>query len=440
MVSSTPPEAGDARAPEPTTLQMPPAIEVDLATHADRPPAPGRTDPGLGVGRSIGRYVVLDEVAQGGMGVVVLAHDPELGRNVALKMLRASGLRGDPEARARLVREAQAMARLRHPNVVTVFDVGEHGGRVYLAMEYVGGGTLRAWAAAKRKAPEGWAEIVAAYAQAGRGLAAAHDQGLVHRDFKPDNVLVEGERIQVTDFGIVSVAGATSIDDESLPQSDARLTSAGVVMGTVPYMAPQQHEGRDADARSDQFSFCVALYEALYGVRPFGGTDRDAVRSAVLAGEVPPAPPDSGVPRWVDAAIRRGLSRDPSTRWPSMDALLRVLEAPEEVDVGRRARVAFGVTAGVVFMLVPLASRRFGVPFDLTTYRGIVAQSAVLTCSSARGSGSDARRSCRRPSTAVPCSRCCVPWRCRYPSRSATPRRASPPPSRRSFSSSCRAP
>ncbi|MCB9570262.1 MAG: serine/threonine protein kinase [Myxococcales bacterium] len=242
-------------------------------------------------GRLFGRYTLLRPLGRGGMGTVYAAYDEELDRKIAIKLLR-----GDPRERAsegegagagegahHLLGEAQALARLSHPNVVQIYDVGVIGGQVFLAMEYVQGKTLREW---EREAPRSWREVVALFRQAGEGLAAAHDAGLVHRDFKPDNVLVgEDGRVRVLDFGLAArrERGATGEGDElsartlsSISRSDLRSASAtGVtrtLVGTPAYMSPEQHLRLEADGRSDLFAFCVALYEALHGERPSAAT------------------------------------------------------------------------------------------------------------------------------------------------------------------------
>ena len=237
--------------------------------------------PRLVAGAAIGRYILQARLGEGGMGVVWTAHDPELDRPVAIKLLTSP--RGDSQAR--LLREAQAMAKLAHPNVVAVFDVGLHNGQVYVAMELVLGVTLRAWLDADPRRP--WRTILEMFLQAGRGLAAAHAVGLVHRDFKPDNALVgEDGRLRVVDFGLAALArdapaltgshaSLRPLDTGSLHASsvsaalgvsalNSQLTQAGAVMGTLAYMSPEQHLGVAADPRSDQFSFCVALYTALH--------------------------------------------------------------------------------------------------------------------------------------------------------------------------------
>ncbi len=287
----------------------------------------------------VGRYVVLDRLGQGAMGEVMLAYDPKLLREVALKLVFAAG--GD--ASARMLREAQALAQLNHPNVVGIYDVGEHEGSVFMAMEYVRGRTLRQWL---EQAPRSWREVVAVLRQAGRGLAAAHRAGLVHRDVKPDNILVADDgRVCVADFGlaradamVAEASGSGEIASHSDPELAVPLTQTGTVLGTLAYMAPEQHQGAVADAAVDQYALCVTAYEALLGRRPFGARD---LLASKLAG--PPAPPgDAAVPRVIVRAVLRGLAPKPADRWPSIEALLVQLDRDP-----RRARIraALGATA-----------------------------------------------------------------------------------------------
>jgi serine/threonine protein kinase len=227
-------------------------------------------------GAKVGRFVVLGDLGAGGMGHVVRAFDPQLGREVALKRLHADG----PEASARAIREAQAVASLSHPNVIAVYDFGEHDDAIFIALELVEGKTLREWMS---DGPYPWAIVLDRLEAAGRGLAAAHRVGLVHRDFKPSNVLVGDDgRVRVTDFGLARFIAAPSdamVGDasDSLSSGDVCLTRSGVVLGTPAYMAPEQHAGA-SDPSSDQYAFCVVLFEALYGERPFrGATQRELV-------------------------------------------------------------------------------------------------------------------------------------------------------------------
>ncbi len=313
----------------------PAAMATDYA-EAGPAPAPGQlprpTVPERG--DTLGRFVVLDRLGEGGFGVVLAAYDPDLDRKVALKLIQPQLFRfvGADDARQRLLREARALARLSHPNVVAVHEIGTLDDAVFIAMEFVPGRTLRAWL---RTSPPR-ERVLEVFAAAGRGLAAAHRAGIVHRDFKPDNVMIApDERVRVLDFGLARAAGEGHVtrSSPSLPRprdnSDslsAEITQAGAVLGTPAYMAPEQHRGQPANARSDQFAFCVALYEALYGVRPFPGDSVSAVADAVTRGQLSPPPAGSGVSPSIERALLRGLATDPAERHPSMEALLEHLE------------------------------------------------------------------------------------------------------------------
>ncbi len=254
-------------------------------------------------GTNLARYVVLDPIGSGGMGVVYSAYDPELDRKVALKLLRADMVApGAGLGRSHLLSEAQAMARLSHPNIITVFDVGTWQDEVFFAMEFVRGQTLRSAQAAPDIRPR---RVLELYLAAGTGLAAAHHAAIIHRDFKPENALVGDDgRVRVTDFGLARAAHDV----------DTRLA------GTPAYMAPEQWKGAPSDARTDQYSFCVALYEALYGRRP---ARRPSLPSATPAPAAIRA--STRVPAGVGRVLARGLEVDPAARWPSMDALVGAL-------------------------------------------------------------------------------------------------------------------
>jgi eukaryotic-like serine/threonine-protein kinase len=333
--------------------------DANTVVCTDRDALRSRTAPGtksrtvVAPGATIGRYLVIGELGRGAMGAVLRAYDPKLQREVALKVLATDAL--GEEARARMVREARAMAQLSHPHVVGVYDVElESDEGVVLVMEYVAGMTLRAWLTAE---PRSWREILGVLVASGRGLAAAHAEGLLHRDFKPDNVLVGDDgRVRVTDFGLARATHAGSLGDsgsESLDMVQAfeaasELTVAGVVMGTPAFMAPEQHRGGALDARTDQYALCVTAWRALTGQRPFEGRGQ-ALLEAKLAGP-PPWPSKSPGPRHVVEAIRRGLAPDPAERWPTVEALLLELER----DPSRRRRAYLfvatcgGVAAGVL--------------------------------------------------------------------------------------------
>jgi eukaryotic-like serine/threonine-protein kinase len=304
----------------------------------------GVASSGEALGTKLGRYVVVEALGQGGMGRVVRAYDPKLRREVALKLLRTGS---DPAARARILREAQAMAMLAHPNLVGVHDVDMHDGQPFIAMELVEGTTLRAWWEAS---PRSWRAIVRAFSQAGRGLAAAHAAGLVHRDFKPENVLVGSDgRVRVTDFGLArGLGGGPPSDATGSPvaiEDDEALTIAGSVMGTPAYMPPEQHAGHAVDARSDQYAFCVSLWEALHGRRPFAGKSVQQLAEAKSALAIVHDPAGRAAPRFVRRLLLRGLSPRPEDRHASMDA---VLEALERDPTGRR--LALGIAAIAVVL------------------------------------------------------------------------------------------
>jgi serine/threonine protein kinase len=313
-------------------------------------------------GRALGRYVVLDLVGKGAVGQVYAAYDPELDRKVAIKLLHAhEGQRGSANDRLRLIREAQAIAKVSHPNVVVVFDVGTFEDQVFVAMEFIEGQTLRYWIEARRRP---WPEVVKMFVDAGRGLAAAHEKKLVHRDFKPENVMVGADgQPRVMDFGLARSVGeaanptvgpaadpadttstafqedlnATRVlnqGESPLPSDirrnpdtiDMRLTRTGSLVGTPAYMSPEQFTGQPAGEEADQFSFCVALYEALYEERPFAGRTLDELENHVMAGRIRAPRDRRDVPERIYKALLRGLQPDRRARWPSMRALLSELD------------------------------------------------------------------------------------------------------------------
>jgi serine/threonine protein kinase len=280
----------------------------------------------------IGRYTLLEQIGAGGMGVVFAAYDDQLDRKVALKLERSTGV-ADVHRRRRLLREAQTLARLSHPNIVPVFEAGEYEGQIYLTMEFVRGQTVRAWLD-HGKPP--WQGALAVLLQAGAGLAAAHSAGVVHRDFKPANVLIgEDGRVRVVDFGLARETPDAQAIDEGLA---ANLTATGALLGTPAYMSPEQFRGLVADARSDQFSFCAVVWEALYGQPAYAVDAAGARRSAVLAGRVTPPPALTRVPRRLQRILTRGLHVDPARRYPSMDALLAALQPRTARRGGHRRR------------------------------------------------------------------------------------------------------
>ncbi len=358
---------------------------------------------------AIGRYRITRQIGEGGMGVVYAGFDPELQRDVAVKLIRSGQFRGNVEqGSARLRREAQITAQLAHPHVVTIYDVGESADGVYIAMELVDGPSLALWI---RQDARTWREVVSMFFGAGRGLAAAHDAGLIHRDFKPSNVLVGDRRARVVDFGLAhdgpvrsrplsptadvlsttpsdsgagpsdsgagpsdsgagpsdsgagrledilttssvttttngagdvsvtisslrdggllgdveSTAGdamTVTVDGDDPVTVEGSVTSTGHFVGTPAYMAAEQFLGRDADARSDQFSFCVSLYEGLYGERPFAGKTASEIANNVVSGNIRPIPARARVPGWMRNILLRGLDPDPQQRHESVKALL----------------------------------------------------------------------------------------------------------------------
>ena len=294
----------------------------------------------LSRGANVGRYVVLRALGSGGMGNVYAAYDPELRREVALKVLRG-GLRTSGDASRRLLREARAIARLTHPNVVTVYDAGTDHGVLFIAMELVTGLTLSRWL----REPRSRIDILRVFRAAGKGLAAAHKAGLVHRDFKPGNVMLgEDGRVRVLDFGLVS---DRSLDAEERDGAAAPKETGAV--GTPAYMAPEQRRGARADARADQFSFCTSLYEALLGELP------DTARLRESAGEPPEGRGRGVLPAWLRRVLDRGLAEDPGARFPSMDDLLAALDRDPVKRRRRWLAVAAAAVAAVGAVgLVPL--------------------------------------------------------------------------------------
>ncbi len=316
--------------------------------------SPGAAARQLAPGSSVGKYKLARELGAGGMGVVWAAHDPDLDRDVALKLLRREN--ADADLRTRLLREARAMARLRHPNVLTVYEVGSEGDRDYIAMQLVDGTSLDVWLTTRPARRD----VMTALLAAGRGLAAAHDAGLVHRDFKPHNVLRStiGE-VLVTDFGLargVADEGAAvellapSPGRRNDPVLDSTLTQTGAMIGTPAYMAPEQFEGATPDPRTDQFAYCVTAWQALSGERPYSGGSLDELRRAVTAGT---RTAGGKLPGRIRRVLARGLDPDPKNRWPDMKALLHRLErtarAPSLWALGGGA-MAIAIGIGILTM------------------------------------------------------------------------------------------
>ena len=307
--------------------------------------------PRLARGAAVGRYIVLELLGEGGMGSVYCAYDPQLSRRVALKLLKPDV--GSPEAKLRILREAQAMAQVNHPNVVAIYDVGTHDDEVFLAMELVEGLTLRLWLKAERP----WREKLRTLVAAGRGLSAAHHRGLVHRDVKPDNVLVGADgRARVTDFGLARAESEVELS-QSIPSAvhelksgkvsvSSDITANGAVVGTAGYMPLEQLLARTVDAKSDQFSFAVTTWFVLFGKRPFASTTL-AEYLHDLEHRTPVAPEGTGVPAAITRALIKALSKDPGARFDSLDALLAVLERDPAQQLKRWWPLAALAVAGV---------------------------------------------------------------------------------------------
>ena len=328
-------------------------IESDDTVTGQSSSAPCATATAPEPGSAFGRYQIVGVLGEGGMGVVLEAHDPDLDRRVAIKLLHAPDRDATRAGGVRLLREARAMARLSHPNVITVFEVGTIDGADFVAMEFIDGASLDVWLS---RGGRTWQEVLGAFVSAGRGLIAAHDAGLIHRDFKPANVLVARDgRVLVTDFGLARrVEEPAETPTRAGVSSDAtKLTATGAVLGTPAYMAPEQHRGETADERTDQFNFCVALYEGLYGTRPFAGGSLGELRVAVVSGRAAEPPVESAVPPSVRRAVMRGLALHPRDRHRSLRSLLDTLTGG--LERGRRRAVA-AVVAGAVIVSSAVAT------------------------------------------------------------------------------------
>jgi eukaryotic-like serine/threonine-protein kinase len=308
----------------------------------------------------IGRFIVTGYIGHGGMGDVFAAHDEQLDRHVAIKVMSR---RTSAASIERFAREGRALAKLSHANIVQVHEVGEHDGALFIAMEHIDGCTLSAWVAEGREQHD-WRDALRLCIEAGRGLAVAHAAGLVHRDFKPDNVMVGNDgRVRVLDFGLARAIGEETIDQRTFTSdvdlantetsgergaAEPRVTATGARLGTPAYMAPEQHVGDTATAASDQFSFCVTAWEALHGVRPFGGANQAAIFRAIELGRVEPLVRPHRIPAKVRRVLLQGLRVDPRERWPSMDDLLRELESSVTPRRGRGLALMTGLGALVV--------------------------------------------------------------------------------------------
>ncbi len=323
--------------------------DASAATMPARPRPPERSEHALPRGTTISRYLIVSLLGRGGMGVVYRAYDPDLNRQVALKLVGLGELSSDARdrARQRLMREAQALAKLSHPSVVAVYDVGTIGDDVFIAMELIEGSTLRAWLL---EGPRSAREILRVFRLAGEGLASAHKVGVIHRDFKPDNVMVDRNgRVRVLDFGLARLGPSTRPSRVSLPvifqaPTSSELTHAGTVLGTPAYMSPEQDAGLEAGAASDQFSFCVALYEALFGRGPHRGDSYDELAHSRANGDVIPPPKIAGVTSRVRRAVLVGLRPVASDRHRNVDDLIGELEPH---GLGSRRRIAIAIASAL---------------------------------------------------------------------------------------------
>ncbi len=304
----------------------------------------------------IGRYIVLGRLGQGSMGVVYSAFDEKLDRKVAIKVIHRSV---DLDTQLRAVREAQALARLAHPNVVGVYDVNAEAEGAWIAMESISGRTLGAWASER---PRRWREVLRVLTETAAGVAAAHAEGLVHRDLKPENVMIgDDDRVRVLDFGLAH--GRSALEDHpeegttlppdasTLPEPRVltlQLTPTHAVQGTPAYLAPEQWLGEAVTAASDQFGWSVMAWELLFGERPFAGETSAALRRNVLAGARRPPPKHRRVPGWLRQVVERGLAREPDSRWPSMRAVVAELSRGQMRSRLRRVAGALGGAAAVL--------------------------------------------------------------------------------------------
>jgi tRNA A-37 threonylcarbamoyl transferase component Bud32/tetratricopeptide (TPR) repeat protein len=325
------------------------AFTGELRLTATATTTPSTWSPSVGAvlasGTKVGRYVIERALGAGGMGVVYVARDPELGRRIAIKRLHA----GTPSERLR--REAKALAKLDHKNVVAVYDVGEHDGQCFVAMALVEGRTLRQW----RETPHSVNETMRVIIDAGRGLAAAHAAGLIHRDLKPDNIFVADRgHALVGDFGLARSADSFDADTEVRGRADTGVTMEGALVGTPAYMAPEHARGEPTPA-SDQFALCVTAWETLYGTRPFEGGTLDEILESAARGQITEPRAARAVPKRVRRALERGLAAAPEARWPSIDALLAELAHGR----ARRSRTAVLACAGVA--IVAVSAWRVGV-------------------------------------------------------------------------------
>ncbi|MEM6995941.1 MAG: serine/threonine-protein kinase [Myxococcota bacterium] len=360
MTASETGEADGAAVERALAADPDPLLDVDDEDMAERVRA--RLFSGEARPQTIGPFEVLERIGSGGMGEVFAARDPRLERRVALKVLRRASLRrgASEQIEQRLRREARALAQLDHPNIVRVFDVGVHDGQLYMAMELVSGQTLRKWLA---EAPRTWREVIDVFAQVGTALGVAHDSGLVHRDVKPDNVVVDAHgRARVLDFGLALAFRAGPTPDPTPSPTNGAAPDPGPtptprtrgLVGTPGYMAPEQYLRHEPDPATDQFSFCVSFYEALYGRPPLPRDSFATARVATVAGRIDPPPADAA-PAWLTRIVMRGLSLEPGDRWPSMETLTAALARGTTRGARIRQRVWLAAGAGLVASAVLVA-------------------------------------------------------------------------------------
>lgn len=341
--------------------------ELDVSMHLARRTAFSKLFDEPAAAVKLGNFTVLERLGSGAMGTVYSAYDDRLDRKVAIKLLHRHG--GDREL---LLREAQSLARLSHPNVVAIFEVGTWEDQPFMVMEFVDGVTLAVWARSHRRS---WREVRDVLRDAGRGLGAAHRVGLVHRDFKPANVLIDRDgRVRVADFGLARPSGsnsAVSTSDDSLDQTAraVQVANSGSLAGTPAYMSPELFEGLRATDRSDQFAFCAVMYEALAGMRPFPGDTVPEIAKSVLEGAFRGWPRDANVPTFLRKVVERGLARDPETRFASMDDVVGLLER----DPARRMR-AWTLASGVATASALATWSFVGADSACAIDRGVLAQ------------------------------------------------------------------
>lgn len=297
-----------------------------------------------GPGDLVGRYCLEKPLGVGASAVVWRAYDPQLERRIALKVILAIG----DEAANNDLREARAMARLSHPNVITVFDAGFQDGRVFIAMEIVEGETLAFWQA--RTKPN-WRKSHSVLIAAGEGLAACHQAGVTHRDFKPDNILVGNDgRVLIADFGLAR--SPRTVEGTTEESTELATTAAA---GTPLFMSPEQFNGQAGNAKSDQFAFAVALYTALYEQHPFGGCEKifsqTKLAEAVRTGAVAVPPSSSKVPKRMFELVRKGLSRDPAARFDDMASFVRALRAATSSRWPKRTAAAIALASPLLLLL-----------------------------------------------------------------------------------------